>query len=353
MEKTNPTPLREALNTLAQSGTANFGTNAQAPEKIVCGAGSEIGDKKVWKGRAKRKMISQTLNLRLIEAVEKKGEPERKRAYWNAYHCQNRVTSHGGRIYGQYCKSRTCTLCSSIRKAEIVNRYLPVIKTWESPYFVTLTVRSVGAKSLNKWMAGFKRAFQKILGRLKKRHLRGKGVQPVGIKSLECNFNPKARTYNPHFHLIVENEAVADAIIKEWLKLWTPKHAIRKCQDKQRVRNIEECLIEVVKYSSKIFTDPDVMDKGKLPRQVYAAALDNIFQAMKPHRIFDRFGFDTPKVNKESKVQTVPESQCQDFVFAVEVYDWVNEKTGVGLTDYAPTAQLLSLLTENVDIEHQ
>lgn len=353
MEKTNPTSLREAINTLAQSGTTNFGTNAQAPEKIVCGAGSEIGDKKVWKGRAKRKMISQTLNLRLIEAVEKKGEPERKRAYWNAYHCQNRVTRHDGRIYGKYCKNRTCTLCCSIRKAEIINRYLPVIQTWDDPFFVTLTVRAVPAKKLNLWICGFQKAFRQIREKLKKRHQREQGLKFMGIKSLECNFNPKARTYNPHLHLIVPNEAVADALIREWQEKWTSQHTSPRAQHKRRVKCVERDLVETIKYGSKVFTDPDVKNKGKCPPHVYAAALDTIFEAMKPHRIFERFGFNLPKTKKESKVQAVPESQCQDFVFAVEVYDWVNEKTGVGLTDYAPTAQLLSLLTENVDTDLQ
>ena len=176
-------------------------------------------------------------------------------------------------------------------------------------------------------------------------------MRPVGIQSLECNFNPGKRTYNPHFHLIVQSEAVAEAIIKEWLLLWTPKHAIKKCQDKQSVRNMEECLIEVIKYSTKIFTDPDVMKKGKVPQKVYAAALDNIFQALEPHRIFDRFGFNLPKVEKQCNIQTVPDTQCEDFIYAVEVYDWISEKTGERLTGYAPTAELHWLLSDNMDTD--
>ena len=119
------------------------------------------------------------------------------------------------------------------------------------------------------------------------------------------------------------------------------------------MRNIEQCLIEVIKYSTKIFTDPDAMRKGIMPQKVYAAALDNIFQAMESHRIFDRFGFDTPKVNKECKVQIIPESQCEDFIYAVEVCDWINTKNGARLIDYAPSAQLDWLLHENIDTELQ
>ena len=319
----------------------------------MLGSGSDLSDTKSSKFRAKRKLVSQASNLGLIEAVETKGEPERKQTYWNAYRCQDRLTAYNGRVHGKYCKTRFCTLCISNRKADLINRYLPELKTWDAPYFITLTARSIPAKKLKKWVSGFKEAFEIIIGRLKKRHQRGKGVKPVGIQSLECNFNPIKRTYNPHFHLIVENEAVADAILNEWLKLWTPKHALRKSQNKQRVRNIEQCLIEVIKYSTKIFTDPDVTRKGEMPQKVYAAALDNIFQAMESHRIFDRFGFDNPKVNKESKVQAVSESQCKDFVFAAEAYDWVNTKTGERLTEYEPPAHLILLLEENIDTDAQ
>jgi hypothetical protein len=353
MGKNTPQPSRKAVHTLAQTGTADSKDLIKSQEKIVLGSGSDLSDSKASKGRAKRKLVSQAMNLGLIAAVEAKGEPERKQAYWNAYHCQDKLLKHEDRVHGKYCKTRFCTRCSSIRKAEILNRYLPVMKTWEAPYFITLTVRSVSARNLKKWISGFKTAFTKIVDRLQKRNERGNGVRPVGIQSLECNFNPEKRTYNPHLHLIVESEAVADALIKEWLSLWTPKHAIRKCQDKQRVRNIEQCLIEVIKYSTKVFTDPDVMNKGKAPKKVYAAALDNIFQAMEPHRIFDRFGFNLPKTEKESKVQVVPVSHCQEYVFAVEVYDWVSEKTGERLTGFCPTAQLHGLLFDNIDTDLQ
>lgn len=353
MEKKTPRPLQEAVHTLAQTGTSDFGNPSQSHQKIVCGQGSDLADNKAWKGRAKRKLISQALNIGLIEAVEKKGKPERKRDYWNAFHCQNKLLINNGRAHGWYCKTRFCLLCSSIRKAAIINRYLPEIKTWKAPYFVTLTARSVNATDLNERVTDYMKGIQRIFGRLKKRHERGTGVKPVGIKSLECNFNADKGTYNPHFHLIVESEAVADAIISEWLTLWPPKHAEPYCQKKQRVRNIEKCLIEVVKYSSKIFTDPDLTKKGALPKQIYTAALDNIFHAMKPHRIFDRFGFNLPPTTKEGTVRIVPASQCEDFIFTVEMYDWLNAKNGEGLTGYAPTAQLDCLLHENIDTDLQ
>lgn len=33
-----------------------------------------------------------------------------------------------------------------------------------------------------------------------------------------------------------------------------------------------------------------------------------------------------------------PAAECKDFTYAIEMTDWVDTKTGEGLTGYAPTA---------------
>ena len=50
-------------------------------------------------------------------------------------------------------------------------------------------------------------------------------------------------------------------------------------------------LIEVVKYGSKIFTEPDPNKKNrkKITRYVYISALYNILSAMRNIHLFDRF----------------------------------------------------------------
>lgn len=44
-----------------------------------------------------------------------------------------------------------------------MNKYLPVIDTWEDPYFVTITAKSVPARSLVKRMNDMNRGFRKKL----------------------------------------------------------------------------------------------------------------------------------------------------------------------------------------------
>ena len=202
------------MYTLAENGTNKKRQN----QVIVTGEGSDLSKKDALQGRAKRKTITQSMALSLIDIAKENGEPEREKAYWNTYYCQNSVTTANGRLYGKYCKNRFCTLCSSIRKAEIINRYLPVIKKWKEPHFVTLTVKSCKHSQLRSYILSMKNTFKQIIDKYKKQDQRGTGNKLIGVKSLECCFNPKRRTYNPHFHLLFANGEMADIIVAEWIK---------------------------------------------------------------------------------------------------------------------------------------
>ena len=298
--------------------------------------------------------------LSLIDVVKEKGEPEREQASWNAYHCLGNVIVSNGRMYGKYCKNRFCTICNAIRKADTINRYYPVISQWSDVHFVTLTVKSCKEEKLNRWIYGMLRAFEMIHNRCKKRHQRGKGIKLIGIKSLECNFNPIKKTYNPHFHLIVPSKEVAVLLKEEWLKQWRPKDkakyqykfATPKAQHIESVYNLESALIETIKYGSKIFSEPDIKQKSKqkIPPIIYARALDNIFVAMKGKRIFDRFGFNLPE-QPQQKSNTKLVVNFENWTFPKDSSDWVNDETGEALTGFLPPLGLSHLLNECINIE--
>ncbi|GGF78995.1 protein rep [Wenyingzhuangia marina] len=293
--------------------------------------------------------------LSLIDITKAKGESERAQAYWNAYHCQSKIISSDNKLYGNYCKNRFCTVCCAIRKAEIINKYYPVLKEWEKPYFVTLTTKAVKAKNLNKWIFGMNRAFNIIKNRCKKRYQRGTGIQLIGVKSLECNFNPQRKTYNPHFHIIVPNKVIADLLKKEWMLQWNQTGVIYtspKAQHIREVENLERDLIETIKYGSKIFTEADLKKKGKKATTplIYALALDNILCAMKGKRIFERFGFNLPKTSKKKPIKQLV-INYEEFIFTSDATDWISTTTGKLLTGYTQTSQLNHLLNECINTE--
>ena len=153
------------LNTLVQSETGLLGKGAI----IVNGNGTDLLNDKAIKGRAKRKMITNKMTLSLIGVAKENKDFDRLKGNWNTYHCQSKIYTANGKPYGRYCKNRYCFLCCSIHKADIMNRYLPIIKTWEDPHFVTLTARSVPLKSLAKRMKSMINGFRIISRKYRKR----------------------------------------------------------------------------------------------------------------------------------------------------------------------------------------
>ena len=295
------------------------------------------------------------MNLALIDVAKAKGESDRTQPYWNAYHCQSKITGTSDKIYGNYCKNRFCTICTAIRKADIINRYYPVLKEWKDPHFITLTIRTVKLNKLQNRVLAMQRAFRLIKGRCNKRHQRGKGIKLVGVKSLECNFNPIKKTYNPHFHIITPDKETAELLKKEWMIQWTPKHTSPKAQKIRRVKSLERDLIETIKYGSKIFTEPDVMKKkgaNKLDKKIYVNALDEILIAMKGKRLFDRFGFNLPK-QKRSEASLKFIDKFIEWEFQSDSADWVDIETGEKLTGFIEPLELSYLLDSCVDLVEQ
>lgn len=246
-------------------------------------------------------------------------------------------------------EERTIKCCAN-RKADIINRYLPIVQKWEGACLVTLTIKSVPYYRLNAVMKSMLNAFRAIVETYRKRNQRGKGTKLIGIRSLESNYNPSRKTYNPHFHCIVANKEIAEILVKEWQqrskKSWTNSQA----QKITPVFNNLSALIEVVKYGSKIFTEPDLNNKigKKGSAKIYIAALNNIFNAMKGLRIFERFGFDLPK-NPINKSLSSVAQDYKEWLFHPEYFDWLNVENGHNLTHYHPPSELLQLLENNID----
>lgn len=249
-----------------------------ANTRVLYGKGSDITNDKAVQGCARCKLITQTTILKLIDVARERGAKDRVNAYWNTYHCQNLIYTSNGRMYAPHCKNRFCTYCCGIRKAELINKYLPIMQSWNEPYFLTLTIKAVKAPALTKAIKAMNRAFSLINARYRKRAQRNKGHKLIGLKNIECNFNPKNKTYNPHFHLIVPEKEMAKTIIDEWLAIWTSRFTHRDAQNMRKVRDTEKDLIEVIKYETKIFTEPEgKKSRGKKgSAKVYIRALDNI-----------------------------------------------------------------------------
>lgn len=346
IKRSNVPPKKGSIYTLAQSGTDKVVYRTEKPSIIVNGEGSDLLNDGIWK-KGKRKLISQVMALSLIDVAKEQGHEEMIPTYWNIYYCQNRLICADNRIYGTYCKNRICTLCLANRKAEMIRKYLPVLSQWENPYFLTLSVKSCKGHRLKDYFLNIKKAIKNIIETAKKRHQRGKGPKCMGLMAFESNFNPIALTYNPHIHLIVSCKEIGEFIRAEWLNRSKVNYTYKKGQFCEPLKNKEKGLIELIKYGSKIFTEPDIKkakDKGeKIPHCIYVAALHTILRAMKGIRIFERFGFNLPKGSKRT-VKSKKVQNFEVFEYSAKYNDWMNREGAELLLGYKPTKELLGLI---------
>jgi len=219
-----------------------------------------------------------------------------------------------------------CALYVVVYEKQIlhINRYYPTLRHWNDSHFVTITVKSCKAHQLEAYFKNLKSTFSRIVAKHRKRHQRGKGVKLVGVKSLESNYNPKAKTYNPHFHIIVQTKEMADIIVQEWRNRARRGYVRLSGQKIKKIWDVNKCLIEIIKYGSKIFTDPDLKKRAKETStpQVYIKALYTIFKAMKGSHIFDRFGFDLPKESKKERPKSQLLHDYQTWEHNSDISDW-------------------------------
>lgn len=150
---------------------------------------------------------------------------------------------------------------------------------------------------------------------------------------------------------------VPENLIDQWRPKEKGKYRYKfttpQAQKISKVTSLEHSLIETIKYGSKIFTEPDLKKKSKLPVKpmIYAYALDNILVAMKGKRIFERFGFNLPKQTSKKYTSKLVVN-FETWVFPSDASDWINPETGESLTGYLQPIELSYLLNECVNIEH-
>lgn len=351
----------KSLDTLAQLGI--FSQNTPKKDKInesiedfpELDKGTSIDDKKTLSKRAKRKYISSSLSLGLVMINEAKREIEleeierpikRKstnysvpvhiaypiekaktkeyfeienrhrdvqRSYWNMYHCNREIIKDHktGKVRANYCKNRLCLVCNSIRTAELLNKYTPVMEAWKDDmYMVTLTIENVTEDKLKQSIEEMHKVFTKVKDTLKKRYQYGKSPKSKyyelwadypkfeGFRKFECTSN-RENDYHPHFHILVKGKRCAEDLRTQWVKI-IEKSNIISCQLKGKDKNdrivylqdvrkaTEGAGKELFKYFTKILSNKE---KKEDSRNIYINRLDTIFKAMRGKRVFQNFGF--------------------------------------------------------------
>lgn len=297
-----------------------------------------------------------------------------EQAYRNTVYCSGTLHQTKGQLAGKYCGNRWCLVCNRIRTAKAMNRYLPVVDSWAGRHMVTLTLRNVKAPALAGTIREMMKTFQAVkLGMrraptlVRHNHRTWKDAPALGailpavklaaLRKLECTYNAASDDYHPHYHVIVETKAMADALRERWLEA-VGDRAESIAQDARACDR--DSLREVFKYFTKLMAKQRAKPgkaeraKGEGARSapVDPRALDTIFRAMKRQRVYQPVGFTIASDDEESEIETdagtpalTRPTETVLWEWSQAVTDWVDKKTGDCLTGYEPAAKFRDFVT--------
>lgn len=282
---------------------------------------SETFQKNLTK-RARAKALTVQLSLALAN-----NNPSSilNKSYWNTYYCANAITIEKGNVTSKYCKNRWCLVCNRVRTATNIRTYYNVLKQFDNPYFVTLTIVNVKEEILEATIGKMLSNFRLIINSKYLRKLTAKGV-----RKLESTYSDPRDDFHPHFHIIVDGLEQANYIKKRWLELYPtslPEHQhIVKCYDGS--------LKELFKYFTKI-----VSKVGEGQIAIHTKALDVMFRAMKGRRTYQGFGIKRDKIEDDYTVidERYIDDEISTWVFEQDCSDWINVLSGEKYTDYIPS----------------
>ena len=330
-----------SLDTLAQLGTDE--------EKFIqLQAKTTKQDQRKLTNRAKRKYLSTALSLSLVDVVKeyqnRSNDLEQfnenqtfKRSYWNMYHCSRKLETSNGKLVGKYCKNRLCVVCSAIRTANLMKRYLPVLQNWfdeDKVYFLTFTVPNCKAEHLKDTIRSMQDIIKKIQQTLKKRYQRAKKPTIQGLRKLECTYNSLRKDFHPHFHVLVKGKAAAEAFMKQWM------HRTEHLKTSSKAQDISEANMQAGKELFKYFTKVITTEKsnGTNKRLIYAEAVHTIFKAIKGIRTFQNFGFKLPKEDKVQEQLSFELEVPQGGILEEQTFIWVQNNANWFCTDTGESA---------------
>lgn len=169
------------------------------------------------------------------------------------------------------CGHRLCPWCTHHRTAEAKRKILAVMATMKDPRTIVLTARSNDrplAEQLRKLRTDFNRL----------RHSkRWKDRVTGGVYTLEVTYNPRAMTWHPHVHLIVDGTYFPQPLLSS---LWKKATGDSDIVWIQKVTSGQTAAMELAGYIGK---PPKIKD---MP----AAKLLEYFHATRGLRMLQTFG---------------------------------------------------------------
>lgn len=291
-------------------------TNIQNKRIVQNNSAKNILKKRQW-----TKYISNSVALSLLNYNPRS---PLKKSYMNTYFCiRSYLGNENGTLTTTYCKNKWCAVCARIKTAININEFAEPLAKLKNLQFVTLTLPTCHMDDFPEQIKLMENSWRKINNLSRKAKYKKTNSTLTGIKKAEFTLRPQNQIHY-HFHLLIENEAQANFIVNEWLRI-NPT-ASRKAQD---IRKADiGSMQELFKYTFK----SDIKDNSKLNFNKY----DKAFIALKGKRMISSFG-NIKKVKEdfdnEDLQSGLTENEFINTLYTWNKNDWYNTTTGEALVN--------------------
>lgn len=284
--------------------------------------------------KARKKHFGNFLSMLLAHVPDTK----LRSSYINSYYCSAEIQQRGNKVSTNYCKTRWCNTCNNIYTAKMINTFSPLLKEFEEPRFVTLTLPTVQGGVLPYHIKYRTSTLTKIIRKVSDK------LGPVNaLRKLECTYNLKDDLYHPHIHMIMDGEKKADMIVKQWLEI----HPQADPGAQQNDACYGKYELELFKYFTKLVTKT-----GKV-NFLNAHSLNTIFESMRGSRVYASYGslyglkLDENFSDLDALVLEDLPDTISRWIYDQKQLDWYSPETGELFTGYKPSESLVQLLNNS------
>lgn len=278
-----------------------------------------------------------------------------RKSYRNTFYCAGWLHQYEGELTTHWCKNRWCAACNRNRMGQLINEWGPRLDQEENLQFMTLTRPNVTADMLADELKEYQRLWRLISGRKWFRRALKAGV--IGVRKIECTYNPNRDDYHPHFHLLVSNEEFAWQILRVWEEI-NLKNGVYVSPQAQLIEPVTDRggYLEIFKYFTKLIAKRSTKD-GTKKEFFDAPHMDVIFRSMAGKKTYFRIGTDAAWggadiVEDDAAVLTPDmEEKIWTWMDRTDYFGYYEDETGEVLTEMQPPAHLKEILDNSKELE--
>jgi hypothetical protein len=276
----------------------------------------------------RRKAAQMPNAIALVKLYEDRMDEQRAKRYKRCIHCRSRLEVSEGRAYNVAfaCGVRCCKMCAAQRAFEQFKKYTPVLATFKSIVFITLTCETVTGANLKAAVRQRRGIIRMMVQAQKKRYQRGlSSFRYRGILKAEITIRPED-LYHPHIHLLLEGTLEdAERIVQDWIQRCTEAglKVSREAQNIQLCTSVEQGLKELTKYVVK-----DAAGRENKITNHPADRQSVVWEAMEKTRALQPIGIkgvkDEDDCNEQVGTEVAQETPTGYYRWKSECKDWVS-----------------------------